>query len=327
MNQEYDEQRRIYFGRIPQLLSETYQQPWSTCIQYETPVANKIANLCNSSAHSLATALGTVAGRLAHGEPLDNICADEMLPYYRRQSFPRTPVGGKASGIADMMVLVASVHPDQFAQYAGGQVKNEIVSHLNGTLHAWLLELQKQWHSVRKDVNADRTIFEVQIPPPEKEKATLGTMFAALGEALCIGQPRPSPFIDGGARLFAERFSVKLWPSSEVIESSHQHFKCVAAELSAQFQEWYFTVGKTNIRQRIPKESRSAEDAFVRIRDILHRNASHCNASASEVSCAGECMVEVYSDKSQSAEQFTKLCRSTIQIMHRRLLHSNITRH
>lgn len=327
MRHIFNEQRRVYFSTVPKLLSENCRQPWSTCMRYETQDAHKIASLCRSATQSMTSAVSTVVGRLAQGEPFDNICAKEMLPYYKKQSFPGTAVGGKASGIADMMVLVASVHPDQFSQYAGGQIQKDIVSHLNGTLHIWLLELQKQWQTIRKEIKADRTIFEVPIPPPEKEKATLGTMFGALGEALCIGQPRPSPFLDEGAELFAERFSVKLWPISDATKFSSRHFKCVAAELSVQFQEWYFTVGKSNIKPLTPKELRSAEDVFIKFRNTLHRNARQCTASAKETPCAGECMAEVYGKRAQGDERFTDICRSTIGIMHRRLLQPNTTRH
>ncbi len=312
----YEEQRRIYFSEIPQFSSESYQQ-----------LSNlKIAKLCQRSAHSLAIVFGAVTGRLAHGDPIENICTDELLPNYRSQSFLSTPIGGKASGIADMMLLVASVQPDLFAHYAYGQGKGAIVSHLNGPLHAWLLELQTQWNSVRQDVNTDRTSCEVQILTSEKEKVTLGRMLAALVERLCIGQPRPSRFIAIGASFVAEQFRVKHWPSSDAIKSQLNLMKCVAAELSAHFQEWNFIVGKTNIRQRSHKESRPVEDASVSIRDIFHRNALQCIASASEISCDGECMEEVYGNKSQSSEQFIQLYRSTIHIINRKLLHSNIRR-
>lgn len=327
MSQRFEEQRSNFFSEVPQILSENYRQPWSTCMRYGTQDVRKIASLCNNAAQSMTSAVSTMAGRLAHGEPLDNICASEMLPYYKKQSFPSTAVGGKASAIADMMVLVASVHPDQFSQYAGGGIHKDIVLHLNGTLHSWLLELQKQWQTIRREIRADRTIFDVPIPPPEREKATLGTMFGALGEALCIGRPRPSPFLDEGAKLFAERFNVKLWPVSDAAESSSQRFKCVAAELSTQFQEWYFTVGKTNINAQNPNEYRLAEDAFVRMRDFLHHNARQCTASTNETACAGECMGEFYSYKAREDERFTQVCRSTIQIMHRRLQQPKTTIH
>lgn len=320
MNSIFEQQRCAYLSRVPQLLSENYRQPWSTCMRYGAQDAHKISELCNRAASNMTSALSSAAGKLAEGKSLDNICMTELLPYYRKQSFPDTAAGGTASAISDMMVLIVSAHPDQFAQYAGGQIHQDVVSHLNGTLHAWLLDFHKQWKNIRSEIGADQTIFEVSIPPPTKEKATLGTMFSALGECLCIGPPRPSPYIDEAAQSFAERFNVRLWPTSGATEKPTQDFKCAAEELSAQFQEWYFTVGKANIRLHTFKETRSAEDAFVKTRDILHQGARKCGTSAHDAKCVGKCMSEFYDRTAREDEKFSQIYRATIRAMHRRLL-------
>ncbi|OIN86496.1 MAG: hypothetical protein AUJ12_06035 [Alphaproteobacteria bacterium CG1_02_46_17] len=125
-------------------------------------------------------------------------------------------------------------------------------------------------------------------------KATLSTMFKAICHSLHIGPLLPSPFINESALDFENRFKMKLWPSASPAAPKYENSKCSLEEISALFQHWYFSVGKTQTIEEHPKAAREAEDIFIGLRSSMHEHLRSCHSSES-TSCDGKCIEMAFS--------------------------------
>jgi hypothetical protein len=290
MRNSFDTQRNLYLNRIKDMLSEDHCSPWSIVMQHETNILNHTA----SSTRDMVKAFKIMLESLERGQPLEALIDYKNLPYYEEHHFSENAAGGAASALRDATFLIVSFDPSTFASQSPGEMQRDLVSHLNGTLHLWLLSINNQWQFIKKDATSNPVLLKATIPPPEREKATLSTMFKALCHSLHIGPIQDSPFINEAALAFGDRFKMKLWPFASPSGQKHESNECPLEEISVLFQQWYFSVGKTQITPDHPKATREAEDIFIKLRTHMHECLRTCHSTAKS-SCDGNCTGTAFS--------------------------------
>jgi hypothetical protein len=295
----YQRQRRHFLGHIKQMLDETRHSPWSIIMQHESCDTKHIIDHTNLATRDMVKAFKTMIGYLEEDHPLESLIDYKNLPCYTEYNFSNSAKDDAASALLDTALLIVSFDPSTFFCHAPGRMHSDLIQHLNGTLHLWLSRIHHQWQLFRDDSVAETApLLKEKIPPPEREKATLSTAFKAVCHALHIGPEKPSPFINEAAISFEKQFKVKLWPSPTPPNMKRTDDKCHLVEISTLFQEWYFSVGKTQITETSPKASHEAEDIFVKIRSSMHEKIRTCD-SGQESTCQGNCPKEIFSETQQ----------------------------
>ncbi|MDD3019963.1 MAG: hypothetical protein PHX61_03155 [Alphaproteobacteria bacterium] len=296
MGNSFQTQRHFYLARIKHMLSEPYTPPWSVVMQHESSEAKNIIENAISSTQDMVKAFKTMIESLEEGSPLETLIDYRSLPYYVEHDFSNDASGGAASALRDAALLITSFDPSSFSSHSPGKIKNGLVNYLNGTLHLWLLCINHQWQFIKNDNTtiSGSSLLNACIPSPEREKATLSTMFKAICHSLHIGPLLPSPFINESALDFENRFKMKLWPSASPAAPKYENSKCSLEEISALFQHWYFSVGKTQTIEEHPKAAREAEDIFIELRSSMHEHLRSCH-SLEPTSCDGKCIETAFS--------------------------------
>ncbi len=287
----YSAARYAFFQQARHMIETHRHEQLSTCMQHACQDTDRIIALCTRAVEDMSCCLKGSLDRLEQGDDLRGILDPAAFPHYVPRTFPETPAGGRASAVCDTALLIATIDPLPFSSYAGGDVQDDLLSYLNSTLHTWLLNLQEQWDALRPEIEpGTKSLFKVPLPPAEKEKATLKTVLLALCQAFNIGPERPSPYASMAAAAFASSFSVKLWPcgNGQNPECATQQ-GCILDTVSADFQEWYFSVGKTQLPDKSPSSVHLAEDVFVDLREQFHTRSRQCNETAGK-SCSGSCV-------------------------------------
>ncbi|MFA7276045.1 MAG: hypothetical protein WC043_04515 [Pseudobdellovibrionaceae bacterium] len=293
MKSSFHTQRNLYLNRIKGMLNESYCSPWSIVMQHETCDAEHILKHTASSTRDMTKAFKMMLESLEGGQPLEALIEYKNLPYYEEHRFAENAAGGAASALRDAALLIVSFDPSTFASHSPGRIQKDLICHLNGTLHLWLLSINHQWQFIKKDATSNSALLNATIPPPEQEKATLSTMFKALCHSLHIGPLQESPFVNEAALAFGDKFKMKLWPFTSSSSQSESN-ECSLEEISVLFQHWYFSVGKTQITQEHPKSSREAEDIFIELRTHMHECLRTCHSTAKS-SCDGNCTETAFS--------------------------------
>lgn len=262
-------------------------------MQHDTTKSETIVEQTSRSLRDLVDCLNKPLTSLGGGEYLGNIIPYKSLPCYVDHSFNNNGAGGAASALRDVALLLISVDTSVFASQCKGFIREDIIQYLDGALHLWLSAIYNQWQYVKQSaVNGD-ALLAVPIPPPEQEKATLSTMFQAVCHSLHIGPIHPSPFINQAALNFASSFRAKLWPfaSAQTLTPSSDQ-KCPIREMSILFQEWYFSIGQTQIDKTSARSVREAGDIFVSIRGGIIDQANQCRVTPDNP-CQGNCAVSI----------------------------------
>ena len=311
MSETYDSARRLFLRQARTIIETTEIESLPIGMMHHVKDLDRNIGQCTRAAQDMGACLKEAIEKLEQGTNLRDICDPEGSPHYKPHSYPESPAGGKASAIGDVAVLIATLDPSPFSIYASGGVEDDILSHLNSTLHLWLLELQKEWNALRQDIDAPtEPLFATALPPPETEKATLGVMFSALCHSLHIGPERPSPYLSIAAAAFSGQFAVKLWPHGGGQPENTLERGCILTALSTDFQEWYFSVGKTQTENPTRQAARRAEDVFVDLRTQFHTRGRQCQDAAGQ-KCGGSCIAESFA--ALADDPFKERCRLAVK--------------
>lgn len=294
MKNIFDTQRNLFLNRIKDMLAEDHCSPWSIVMQHETNDTEHILKHTSSSTRDMVKVFKMMIESLEGGQPLEALIDYRNLPYYEEHRFSENAAGGAASALRDAALLIVSFDPSTFASHSPGKIQKDLISHLNGTLHLWLLRINHQWQFIKNDATSKPALLKATIPAPEQEKATLSTMFKALCHSLHIGPLQASPFTNEAALAFGDSFKMKLWPFTSPSSQKYESNKCSLEEISVLFQHWYFSVGKTQITQEHPRSVREAEDIFIEVRTHMHECLRTCH-STEKSSCDGNCTEVAFS--------------------------------
>ncbi len=306
-----------YLQLIKNMIETASGAPWSIVMQHETTHTQSILKFADAAARDLARCMNFSLDALMNGKALEEIMPYKSLPAYREHRVGDSESGGAASALRDAALLIVSLDPTTFASQSHGRFRKDIISHLNGTLHLWLLGTQNQWQYIQHDGANGAPLLDTKIPAPEKEKATLSTMFKAVCHCLHIGPQCPSPFENEAAFAFADSFKTKLWPidhSKPLPQSMSQ--ECPLKELSILFQEWYFSVGKTQIDTTNHKSAREAENIFIFLRRNMHDQLNQCTKGSMD--CGRNCFDRTFS--SVRNHPFGERCYEASVFLSRNLL-------
>lgn len=309
MEQDYQTQRGLCLRQAQQMIEAANFDPSAICMQHHVRDTQRIAGLCIGAAREMAASLGSAIDRLENGGALAEICDPQALPHFKPVALPDTAAGGAASALCDLAALIVAIDPEPFASTATGDVRKDVVSFLNGTLHGWLLELREQWNALKPQIAAGPSLFDAPIPAPDGEKATLGTVYRALRQCFRIGPEAPSPYESAAAQAFADLFSVKLWPGGDAAEIPASGRECILNEVSTAFQAWYFTVGKTQIPANTQAAKRQAEDVFVDLRHQFHDRVRAC-LKESGGACGKPCVQDSLAPVAEGP--FKDRCRTAV---------------
>lgn len=310
VEERYVAQRSFALQQARAMIEATGYSPWSICMQHEDTETARVARQCIQAGRQLAGCLAQALVRLEQGAGVQDISDPQALPGYLCPNYPKTAAGGWASALDDAALLIVTIDPTPFASHVGGDLSHDAQSYLNSTLHVWLLQLQRQWKVLKADNPALRSsIFDAQLPPPETEKATLKTVWSALCHSLHIGAERPSPYESAAAPEFARQFPVKLWPRMESDGHLVPLNGCTVASISPDFQDWYYSVGKTQLEMPTPAAAREAETVFLALRDQLHEHSRSCSLSGRQ-QCQGSCVSKVFDAVGDSP--FKQRCRKAV---------------
>lgn len=173
METSYQSQRRYYLGNIQKMLDESRHPPWSIVMQHERSDTRHIIEHANLATQGMVKAFKTMIGYLEDDHPLESLINHRSLPCYAEHDFSNSAKDGAASALRDAALLIVSFDPSTFSSHASGKILNDLIHHLNGTLHLWLLVIHRQWQLLKDDSTIKiPVLLNEKIPPPEREKAT-----------------------------------------------------------------------------------------------------------------------------------------------------------
>ncbi len=291
MNRDYIEQRQAALTQLCRMIETTDYAPWDIAMQHDSASAGRITGHCFDSARQMSAVLLDAFWQLREGKDLQSFCNPQAIPGYERPAFPDNAAGGRASALEDAALLITAMDTRPFISFVSGDVQKDVGGFLNGHLHNWLLQVQKQWRSAGAGVRS--AILDGTVPKREPEKATFKTMFLVLRECFAIGEPRPSPLINQAAQKFAAQYTAKCWPLSTQPVMPETKGACVLRHVSTEFQEWYFGCGKTQIDRADPQAAHKAEDVFVNLREEFHKRSRACGVDQ-DAPCPGTCVQDSF---------------------------------
>jgi hypothetical protein len=211
-------------------------------------------------------------------------------------TFPENEIGAKASAISDVACLLVSIDPEPFVWNLVGGNKREVLLTLNRNLLDLAIECEKDWLLT---LQSPTPLFRTNLSYMQNDQ-TIRIMFHTVCKALWPEAKFSEPYDDAGARLFAKNFQAKAWPLAQLLKSpSDQACASGVAEIYARFQEWWFSVGKTQVEPQTDAAIKRAESIFSDIRSLLQEtiNARHISGQKEMVSDIIRRAVEMSSER------------------------------
>lgn len=289
-DQDSPDGRQFILKRARHMVANTVCDPWLQAMMLDLESGTRFINVCNDALEMLKSCLVETIDRLEKGHDIAEFCDPAALPYYHAPDLLDSKHTRAALAVADLSILVVSLDPEPFTAGATGDVRRDVLSYLNGVLLDWGNELQKQWIMLRPetvDHQPATSLFTHKLPVADGEKATLGTMFKTFCHAFHIGPEQLSPYTNYAAIAFANEFPIKLWPLRQ-IDSTPPEAKqagCALGQICVSFQEWYFSVGKTQMNASSVHDIRRDEKIFADLREEFHKRVRECPAGPCGANC------------------------------------------
>ena len=276
-------------------------------------LAARLARDCQQAGRALSSCMNNALERLEQGCEYASICdaSGGGQACLARPLYPATAQGGRASALVDAALLVASIDARAFIRhYNAGKSFEQMCDYLGAAQHSWLLALRDQWQADGLARIVPAAVFERPVPAAEPRKDGFMIILKTVAHALHITKDQPSPFEYQGGRGFSGCFQQKLWPYLQTPpENAPQG--CQVGALSIPFQEWYFSVGKT----QAGADRRGAEDVFIALRTQFHQQAQTCSG-LDQAGCNGQCVQRSFDQI--AAHPFKQNCQSAVRhILHR----------
>lgn len=220
---------------------------------------------------------------LIHGDSLETVLGSTELAGFKRYRYPDNAMGGRASALNDLAVVITSADPAPFSAHLIGETRKEVINHINTALLMHASIIHKEWTDL---LGADIQLFPMPLPSLREGDQSLRIMFLTVTQAILPYLKWPNPFDSTAAQSFARAYTKKLWP---IFESSYgANTKVVSApadcprileDAAVYLQIWWFSVGKTQVEPQNTNSIRKAENLLMSVRDELCRMIREENLS------------------------------------------------